>query len=123
MFYILFCGKYSKENLSLCTKLSEHWVTFNHNPDNFILALKDMNRCNISSYNLVLLDPYIEKLGERVSYIDKVLKLNHGKRRTAIIKDNHLERSIALFREKYSFYELSKESNLVTAITKILTLN
>ncbi len=123
MYYILFGGKYSRENLDLCHKLKSHWVTFDNNTDNFLMALSLMNRNNPSAYNLVLFDPYIMKRPERFQYLGKILKLNHGQRKIAVIKDTKLEESVTLYRNKYKFLELSRESNLVVAINQIISAN
>jgi len=116
MYYILFGGRKSRENIELCNNLNPNWVTFDNDPENFLKALQILNRHGSEDYNLVLLDPYLD-------YIGKVLKLNHRHRKTAIIKDTRLEKTIELFRDGYKFHELSQESKLVQAVGYILNLN
>lgn len=123
MFYIFFGGRQSNGNLELIRKLSDSWVTFHYNPKSFLYAISIMNHYDLNSYDLILLDPCIVKKKEQFEYVGKILKLNHKKRRTGIIKDNALEGSISLYRDKYDFYEFSKESDLVVAINKVLLLN
>lgn len=123
MYYILFGGRKSRENIELCTNLEPNWVTYDTNPENFLKALQILNKHNPDDYNLVLLDPYLANSGKRFDYIGNVLKLNHHKRKTAIIKDTRLENTVGLFRDRYKFHELSKESNLVQAVSYILNLN
>lgn len=123
MYYILFGGRYSKENLALCDSLKHNWVTFDNNPENFLKALKILNLNNPNAYNLVLLDPYLAAVGKRTDYIGKVLRLNLNYRKIAIIKDSRIERTVELFRERHKFHELSRELDLVKSIDDLLSLN
>ncbi len=123
MYFIMLAGKRNNEASIIINGLANDWVTFYDNPLYLVNALSALNRHNPKSYNLVVIDPYVEKRHERAKFIWNVLELNEHKRATAIIKDVHIESIISVYRPTFNFYELKKETDIAKEIIRIISLN